>query len=185
MRTPPKPYMAHAPRRRPPAAHWPSEMLSTYHRRSHLSPPPSLGGSADGNMKLLLALTWQLMRYHVIRFLTNLSAASPRAAGKRQLMTELDVVAWANATVADGVAAGLASSEPISTLREPSLCNGRFLLDLLRSVEPRAVEPNKVLAGATTGERVLNAKYAISCARKVGVMVFLLHEDIVEVRCKM
>ena len=87
MRTPPKPYMAHAPRRRQPAAHWPSEMLSTYHRRSHLSTPPSLGGSADGNMKLLLALTWQLMRYHVIRFLTNLSAASPRAAGKRQLMT--------------------------------------------------------------------------------------------------
>ena len=100
-------------------------------------------------------------------------------------MTELDVVAWANATVAGGVAAGLATSEPISTLREPSLCNGRFLLDLLRSVEPRSVEPTKVLAGSTTEERVLNAKYAISCARKVGCMVFLLHEDIVEVKPKM
>jgi plastin-1 len=37
------------------------------------------------------------------------------------------------------------------------------------------------MSGSTEAERRLNAKYAISCARKMGCMVFLLPEDIVEV----
>jgi len=32
---------------------------------------------------------------------------------------------------------------------------------------------------------MLNAKYAISCARKIGACVFLTPEDIVEVKTKM
>eukprot|EP00966_Prymnesium_polylepis_P154942 3578138-Prymnesium_polylepis.1 len=54
------------------------------------------------------------------------------AGGSKSLMTEADVVAWANATVSAGRAAGVASSDAIGSLREPSLANGRFLLDLLR-----------------------------------------------------
>ena len=34
-------------------------------------------------------------------------------------------------------------------------------------------------------DKALNAKYAISCARKLGCTVFLLWEDIVEVHPKM
>jgi hypothetical protein len=37
----------------------------------------------------------------------------------------------------------------------------------------------------STEDLMLNAKYAISCARKVGASVFITPEDIVEVNSKM
>lgn len=128
---------------------------------------------AAGNAKLLLAVTWQLMRYHVITFLSRLSGAQGR------LLSETDLVAWANETAAPS---GL---PPIESLRDPSLGSGRFLLELLRAIEPRCVDAALIRPGATAEERALNAKYAISCARRLGCMVFLLHEDIVEVKPKM
>ena len=42
-----------------------------------------------------------------------------------------------------------------------------------------------VTPGVTEEEQKLNAKYAISSARKLGCTLFLLWEDIVEVRPKM
>ena len=39
--------------------------------------------------------------------------------------------------------------------------------------------------GNSAQDRTLNAKYVISCARKLGCLVFLLHEDIVDVKPKM
>jgi len=129
---------------------------------------------ADGNIKLVLALTWQLMRYHVIRFLSGLNGKGG------SLLSEADVVAWANSLVADkpGV-------EPIGSLKDGSIASGVFLLALISAIEPRAVDAAQITAGATPEDKVLNAKYAISCARKVGCMVFLLHEDIVECKPKM
>ena len=128
---------------------------------------------SDGNAKLILAITWQLMRYHVIRFLSNLSSGE----GGKQL-EEKDVIEWANAKVGD-------AAPPIGSLKDASLGSGRFLLALLRAVEPRSVDSAQVKEGATAEEKMLNAKYAISCARRVGCMVFLLWEDIVEVKPKM
>ena len=94
-------------------------------------------------------------------------------------LTEADVVAWANAKVA---ATGVA---PIASLKDTSIGSGTFLLELIRRIEPRAVAEENVTPGSTAEERVLNAKYAISCARRLGCMVFLLYEDIVEVKPKM
>ena len=62
---------------------------------------------------------------------------------------------------------------------------GLFLIDLLAAVEPRCVDRQHVTPGGTPDEQALNAKYAISCARKLGCSLFLLHEDIVDVRPKM
>lgn len=42
-----------------------------------------------------------------------------------------------------------------------------------------------LLRGETDEDKVLNAKYAISNARKVGACVFLVPEDITEVNSKM
>ncbi len=39
--------------------------------------------------------------------------------------------------------------------------------------------------GETDADKLLNAKYAISCARKIGAMVFLCAEDIAEGKSKM
>jgi len=51
-------------------------------------------GGADivrGVTKLILAIVWQLMRHHVIKFLSSMSAKQ---------LTEKDVLEWANAKVA-------------------------------------------------------------------------------------
>ena len=56
---------------------------------------------------------------------------------------------------------------------------------LIAAVEARAVDPALVTAGATAEEKALNAKYAISCARKLGCTVFCLWEDVTEVNQKM
>jgi len=135
----------------------------------------------DGNAKLILALTWQLMRYHVIRFLSLGKAAH----GKE--IEEADVVAWANGRVAAASADGRGlSCEPISSFKDPSLASGRFMIELLRAVQPRAVvDLSLVASGTSDDERMLNAKFALSIARKIGCVVFMLWEDVVEVKSKM
>jgi len=60
-----------------------------------------------------------------------------------------------------------------------------FLLHLLYAVEPRVVDWRLVTHGHDDDDRLLNARYAISIARKIGATIFLLPEDIVEVRQKM
>ena len=58
-------------------------------------------------------------------------------------------------------------------------------MHLCAAVEPRAVNWEIVLEGATAEEKESNAKYVISVARKIGCCVFLTWEDITEVKSKM
>ena len=68
---------------------------------------------------------------------------------------------------------------------DPSLRTGVFLLQLLGAVAPDCVVAKEVLSGATERECTLNARYAISCAHKMGCRVFLTWEDIAQVKPKM
>ncbi|KAL1508672.1 hypothetical protein AB1Y20_004767 [Prymnesium parvum] len=132
----------------------------------------------NGNKKLTLALIWQLMRYHLVSFLERLRKNTSLAGGAA--LTDSDIAVWANDTVR---ASG--SKNTIRDFSDKSLSTGLFLIDLLAAVEPRCVDRGQVMPGATAKEQELNAKYAISSARKLGCSVFLLWEDIVEVRPKM
>jgi len=60
-----------------------------------------------------------------------------------------------------------------------------FFLHLLSTVERDLVDWNLVKEGKSPEEKLLNARYVISIARKVGAEIFLLPEDIVEVKFKM
>jgi len=132
----------------------------------------------DGIVKLVLALTWQLMRFHIIKFLSS-------AMGGKKL-TEKDVLEWANAKVVSAAAAGtIKTLPPLSKLSDASISSGLFVLSLLKAVNARAVDMAQVTAGVTPDEKKLNARLMISCARKAGCMVFMLWEDIVEVKPKM
>jgi len=133
----------------------------------------------DGNRKLTLALIWQLFRCHLITFLSSLRKVQTQRGGKGDF-TDEQIVEWANEKV---VSSG--SAHKIRDLHDKSLASGLFLIDLLAAVEPRCVDRSYVTPGATEEERKLNAKYAISAARKLGCSLFLLWEDIVEVRPKM
>ena len=95
-------------------------------------------------------------------------------------MTEDQVIAWANQKVA---ASGKSST--MRNFKDQSLKSGTFFLDLVNAIEPRAVNWELVTSGSTVDERMSNAKYSISIARKIGACVFLTPEDIVEVKSKM
>jgi len=60
-----------------------------------------------------------------------------------------------------------------------------FFVHLLSGVEPDIIDWSLVTEGSTDDEKLLNSKYAISLARKIGAVIFLLPEDIVEVKSKM
>ncbi|KAI9356245.1 calponin homology domain-containing protein [Zopfochytrium polystomum] len=129
----------------------------------------------DGQRTLTLGLVWQLMREHVIQTLKKLSHS-----GKD--ISEKDMVDWANDTVRRG-----GKTTSISQLRDLSLRSGLFLLDLLNGIRKGAVNYELVSCGTEITDEAakMNAKYAISIARKLGATIFVLPEDIVEVRPKM
>jgi len=76
-------------------------------------------------------------------------------------------------------------STRMSSFKDPSLATGIFFLDLLWAIESRIINMEFLTAGDTKENQLLNAKYAISVARKLGAIVFLLPEDIQEVKPKM
>lgn len=71
------------------------------------------------------------------------------------------------------------------SFKDGNLKNSIFFFDLLAAVEPRVVDWDQVTRGDTEENQMLNAKLAISTARKLGACVFLTPEDIVEVKSKM
>jgi plastin-1 len=127
----------------------------------------------DGNKKLVLALVWQLMRYHTIKFLSHLTMHGAQ-------VTDEQIVEWANKKVAD---AGRPSS--MKSFRDKSLATSHFFFDLLHAVTPDIINWDLVTAADNDEDKLLNAKYAISVARKIGCTIFLLPEDVVEVKDKM
>merc|ERR1719240_2338167 len=59
------------------------------------------------------------------------------------------------------------------------------LASLCKPDEPRISDSEMVTPGETEEDKKLNAKYSISCCRKLGCSIFLLWEDVAEVRPKM
>ncbi|CAG8626200.1 2429_t:CDS:10 [Acaulospora morrowiae] len=124
----------------------------------------------DGTKTLTLGLVWQMMRMNIIKTLTSLSK------GGREVNDD-DLIRWANDTVSRG-----GKSTKMRNFKDPSLRNGIFLIDLLNGIRPGVVDYSLVTKGISDDDATLNARYAISIARKIGATIFLLPEDIVEVR---
>ncbi|KAF7845163.1 fimbrin-2-like [Senna tora] len=129
----------------------------------------------QGNKKLILAYLWQLMRYNTLQLLKNLRLYSH---GKE--LTDANILEWANCKVSSS-----GSQRRMDSFKDKSLSDGIFFLDLLSSVQPRAVNWSLVTKGVTDEEKKMNATYIISIARKLGCSIFLLPEDITEVNQKM
>jgi plastin-1 len=95
-------------------------------------------------------------------------------------ITEDHIVRWANEKVASS-----GKTSAMRSFKDSSLKNSVFLLELVAAIESRAVNFDLVSRGDTYEDQMMNAKYVISNARKVGACVFLTPEDIVEVKSKM
>lgn len=129
----------------------------------------------QGNKKLILAYLWQLMRFNMLQLLKMLRFHS---YGKE--ITDANILEWANTKVKTSGRNGRMGS-----FKDKSLSDGIFFLELLTAVEPRAVNWSLVTKGETEEEKKMNASYIISIARKLGCSIFLLPEDITEVKQKM
>jgi len=129
----------------------------------------------DGNQTLTLALVWQLMRAYTLSILTKLAGQD---AGHP--IVEKEILAWVNHKLES---AGKTSR--ISSFNDQSIQDSMAVIDLVDAIKKGSVNYSLVKPGHTTQERLDNAKYAISMARKIGAHVYALPDDIIEVKAKM
>ena len=122
------------------------------------------GDIRDGNKKYILAIVWQMMRAHSLQVIGN--------------KTEEELVAWGNERVDD--------EYKVKSLKDRKLASSLYFIHIMKSIEPRSINWDIVVTDKDDAEsRENNAKYAISIARKLGATVFLVWEDIAEVKSKL
>ena len=118
----------------------------------------------EGKKKHILAIVWQLMRAHTLKVIGEKS--------------EEELIAWANTKVSE--------KRRIKSLKEKKLNDGLFWIDLLAAIEPRCIRWDLVSKdNLTDKDREMNAKYALSVSRGLGAMIFVVWEDITEVKSRL
>ena len=122
------------------------------------------GDIRDGNKKYILAIVWQMMRAHSLQIIGN--------------KTEEELIAWGNEKVDDSL--------KVKSLKDKKLANSLYFINIMKSIEPRSINWDIVGTDKEDDEaKQNNAKYAIAIARKLGATVFLVWEDIAEVKSKL
>ena len=119
----------------------------------------------EGNKKYILAIVWQMMRAHSLQIIGD--------------QTEEGLIAWGNSRLDDHNLA-------IKSLKDKRLGNALYFINIMKSIEPRAIDWDIVIMDRDDDEsRMNNSKYALSIARKLGATVFLVWEDIAEVKSRL
>ncbi|CCC68603.1 hypothetical protein NCAS_0B05190 [Naumovozyma castellii] len=127
----------------------------------------------DGNKLLTLGLVWQLMRRNITNTMKTLSSSG-------RDMSDSQILKWAQEQVTKG-----GKSSTVRSFKDPALSNAHFLLDVLNGIAPGYVDYDLVTPGNTEEDRYANARLAISIARKLGALIWLVPEDINEVRSRL
>ncbi|KAF1630053.1 Plastin-1, partial [Eudyptes filholi] len=127
----------------------------------------------EGNPTLTLALVWQLMRRYTLNVLSDL--------GEGEKVNDEIIIKWVNQTLAKAN-----KKTSITSFKDKSISTSLPVLDLIDAIAPKAVRPEMVKREDLSYEDKLNnAKYAISVARKIGARIYALPDDLVEVKPKM
>uniref|UniRef100_H3A196 Lymphocyte cytosolic protein 1 n=1 Tax=Latimeria chalumnae TaxID=7897 RepID=H3A196_LATCH len=127
----------------------------------------------EGKRTLTLALVWQLMRRYTLNILEEL--------GDGQKVNDDTIVNWVNQTLKEAE-----KSSSISSFKDSKISTSMPVLDLIDAIQPGSIRYDLIKSEDLTDEEKLNnAKYAISMARKIGARVYALPEDLVEVKPKM
>ncbi|XP_075426216.1 plastin-1 isoform X2 [Ascaphus truei] len=127
----------------------------------------------EGNRTLTLALVWQLMRRYTLNVLSDL--------GGGEKVDDRTIINWVNETLAN-------AKKPtfITSFKDPSISTSLPVLDLIDAIAPKAMKPEMVKRdNLSNADKMNNAKYAISIARKIGAQIYALPDDLVEVKPKM
>lgn len=126
----------------------------------------------NGNETLTLALVWQLMRRYTLNVLEDI--------GDGEAVGDNLIVSWVNKTLA-----GAGKSSSIKSFKDSSISTSIPVLELIDAIQPESVNFELVKDGKADEDKMDNAKYAVSMARKIGAKVYALPEDLVEVNQKM
>ncbi|KAM9007873.1 plastin-1 isoform 1-T2 [Guaruba guarouba] len=127
----------------------------------------------EGNPTLTLALVWQLMRRYTLNVLSDL--------GDGEKVNDEIIIKWVNQTLAKAN-----KKTSITSFKDKSISTSLPVLDLIDAIAPKAIRPEMVKREDLSSEDKLNnAKYAISVARKIGARIYALPDDLVEVKPKM
>ncbi|XP_012580474.1 PREDICTED: plastin-1 isoform X1 [Condylura cristata] len=127
----------------------------------------------EGNATLTLALVWQLMRRYTLNVLSDL--------GEGEKVNDEIIIQWVNQTLKSAK-----KKTSISSFKDKSISTSLPVLDLIDAIAPNAIREEMVKRQNLSEEDKLNnAKYAISVARKIGARIYALPDDLVEVKPKM
>ncbi|KAB1283316.1 Plastin-1 [Camelus dromedarius] len=127
----------------------------------------------EGNSTLTLALVWQLMRRYTLNVLSDL--------GEGEKVNDAIIIEWVNQTLKSAQ-----KNTFISSFKDKSISTSLPVLDLIDAIAPNAVRQEMIKREDLSDEDKLNnAKYAISVARKIGARIYALPDDLVEVKPKM
>ncbi|KAM4795155.1 plastin-2 [Rhinophrynus dorsalis] len=127
----------------------------------------------EGNRTLTLALLWQLMRRYTLNILEDI--------GGGQKVNDDTIVNWVNETLREA-----GKSSTISGFKDGKISTSMPVLDLIDAIQPGSINYDLLKTeDLDDDEKLNNAKYAISMARKIGARVYALPEDLMEVKPKM
>lgn len=127
----------------------------------------------DGNPTLTLAVVWQLMRRYTLNVLEEL--------GDGEKVNDDIIVKWVNNKLAEA-----GKSTKISSFKDKEISSSLAVLELIDAIQPGSINEELIKTGSLSeDDKLENAKYAISMARKIGARVYALPEDLVEVKPKM
>ncbi|OXB83109.1 UNVERIFIED_CONTAM: hypothetical protein H355_016673 [Colinus virginianus] len=127
----------------------------------------------EGNPTLTLALIWQLMRRYTLNVLSDL--------GEGEKVNDEIIIKWVNQTLANAN-----KKTSITSFKDKSISTSLPVLDLIDAIAPKAVRQEMVKRDDLSyQDKLNNAKYAISVARKIGARIYALPDDLVEVKPKM
>ncbi|XP_059207254.1 plastin-3-like [Centropristis striata] len=127
----------------------------------------------DGNATLTLALVWQLMRRYTLNILEDL--------GDGEKVNDDIIVKWVNKTLSEA-----GKSTKISSFKDKEISSSLAVLELIDAIQQGSVNYELIKTGSLSeDDKLENAKYAVSMARKIGARVYALPEDLVEVKPKM
>ncbi|KAF8697165.1 hypothetical protein HU200_036162 [Digitaria exilis] len=130
----------------------------------------------QGRKTAVLMILWELKKHYMRDRLKNCGFVSREVE-----ITGSDILACANKKVEGSNK----NTSKIESFQDKSLSDGTFFLSLLNAVGPHTVNWSHVTQGQNEQEKKSNASYLISVARKLGCPVFLLPEDILDVKPEM
>ncbi|XP_062295724.1 plastin-1-like [Scomber scombrus] len=130
----------------------------------------------EGNRVHTLALVWQLMRRYTVMVLSDL--------GDGEKVGDQIILNWVNTTLSQK-----RKDTRITSFRDRLISTSLPVIDLIDAIAPGTVKWDMVKRETKMmmqdDDKLNNAKYAISLARKIGARVYALPDDLVEVNPKM